>query len=164
MPSMVVFADTVPTPEYVREVFLRVSKASIFEESPVAYEVEPATGFRSLEAAIFLSLVTLNLNLLEKFVDAVVVDRSCPGKSSEIYVTYNNEMYNLHVSFSNCINDFPDGSIVKAKYLEGYYLEFAGEYDTITTIVMESITFMFLVMSVVGVYQTFFPKKAEEEN
>ncbi len=97
-------------------------------------------------------------------VDAVVVDRSCPGKSSEIYVTYNNEMYNLHVSFSNCINDFPDGSIVKAKYLEGYYLEFAGEYDTIPTIVMESITFMFLVMSVVGVYQTFFPKKAEEEN
>ena len=97
-------------------------------------------------------------------VDAVVVDRSCPGKSSEIYVTYNNEMYNLHVSYLNCINDFPDGSIVKAKYLEGYYLEFAGEYDTIPTIVMESITFMFLVMSVVGVYQAFYPKKAEEEN
>jgi hypothetical protein len=97
-------------------------------------------------------------------VDAIVVDRSCPGKTSAIYVTYNQRKYHLWVSYLNCINDFPDGSIVKAKYLDGYYLQFAGEYDTIPTIVMESITFMFLVMSVVGVYQTFFPKKAEEEN
>ena len=97
-------------------------------------------------------------------VNAIVAGRSCPGKSSEIYVTYNNERYPIWVSYLNCINDFPDGSIVKAKYLEGYYLEFAGEYDTIPTIVMESITFMFLVMSVVAIYQAFYPKKAEEEN
>lgn len=97
-------------------------------------------------------------------VNAIVAGRSCPGKSSEIYVTYNNERYPIWVSYLNCINDFPDGSEIKVRYLEGYGFLSPQDNTMAWAIVMESITFMFLVMSVVGVYQTFSPKKAEEKN
>lgn len=97
-------------------------------------------------------------------VDAIVVDRSCPGKTSAIYVTYNQKEYHLWVSYLNCINDFPDGSIVKAKYLEGQNLQFNSYYSLTWVIVMETITLMVVIMSALYTYQAFFPKKAEEEN
>jgi hypothetical protein len=97
-------------------------------------------------------------------VDAVVVDRDCPGTNSTIYVTYNHKRYDLPVSFSNCINDFPNGSIVKAKYLEGQNLQFNSYYSLTWVIVMETITLMVVIMSALYTYQAFFPKKAEEEN
>lgn len=97
-------------------------------------------------------------------VDAIVVDRNCPGKNSYIRVTYNNKIYSLWVSFSNCINDFPDGSKVKAKYLDGYSLRFAGAYSVTEVIAIEVIGLIFLIMSIVSIYQVFFPKKLPEEN
>ena len=97
-------------------------------------------------------------------VDAIVANRYCTGKNSEIYVSYNNETYPLWVSYSNCINGFPDGSILKVKYLEGYGLQFPKDNTIAWALFTEGMPLIFLIMIGLEIYKAFFPKKLPEEN
>lgn len=94
-------------------------------------------------------------------VTATVVGRDCSG-SSVIYVEYSEKKYSIYVSFLNCVEDFPDGSKVTAKYLDGNYLQLKNYYSTTWVIVMELITLFFLIISAIPVYQLFFLKETDK--